>query len=133
VPPWRARRHLLWLSRRGVGRDAVAEACDVAAVSIKRIRQGRRRFILRETERRILAVDLGAVAGGGLRDAAPTWRKLAILLSEGFTRSELARRLGYAKPELRMGRARITAATAMRVDRFYARIMAGGEPERRER
>ena len=122
-----ARRHLLWLSGLGVGRTSVADACDLSYITVKRIRQGRTRRILPETERRILNVTPEAFAGGSQIPAGRTWLQIRTLLAEGFTKRELAKRMGYAKPELRMGRKLVTGTTAVRVDKFYRKIMAGAE------
>jgi hypothetical protein len=124
-----AQIHLQHLSDAGVGRKSVAEASDLNEANIRKIRQGRRRFIKSETERRILNVTVDAYAGASKIPAYATWKKINALLGEGFTRTELAIRLGYNKPELRMGRKRITGTTAVKVNRFYQTIMAGGEED----
>lgn len=124
--PAAARAHLFMLSKVGVGRKSVSEACDVSIPALKLISQGRRRYIRRETERRILGVTPEAFSGGSVIDSAATWKQAKRLLEEGFTRKELAHRLGLAKPELRWG-SRITGRTAVRVDRLYRTIMAGAE------
>lgn len=126
VDPTTARAHLLMLSKAGVGRKSVSDACDVSITVLQRIRQGRRRYIRWETEHRILSVTPEAFSGGSVIDSATTWKQAERLLEEGFTRSELAGRLGLAKPELRWG-SRITGRTAVRVDRLYRTIMAGVE------
>lgn len=105
----------------------MAAACDVSLTVLQRIRQGRRSYIRRETERRILSVTRSAYSAGSVIDATETWAKVNHLLAEGFTRAELARRLGLPKPELRWDADHVLGATAVKVDRFYRMIMAGGE------
>lgn len=115
----RARRHLARLSAAGVGRRTVADVAGVAQSIIAKIRAGRKMKIRRATERALLAVSIAAARGGTLVDAAPTWRHVAWLLSEGFTRGEIARRLGHKRAALQIGRARVTRATAAAVQRLW--------------
>ncbi len=123
VPAKRARRHLSALSAKGVGRRAVAEASGVSATILMLVKSGRRTQIRSDTERRILAVNTGCASDGALISAQSTWRLIDRLLDEGFSRKELARRLGY-RSGLQLNRARITVRNAGRVRRFYDRIMA---------
>jgi hypothetical protein len=58
-----------------------------------------------------------------LVDADPTWKKIAELQVEGFTKSELARRLGYRTPALQFKHSEVLASTASKVERFYRQIM----------
>jgi hypothetical protein len=127
VSATKARNHLHKLSSQGVGYKAVGDACDVAKTVLMEIRSGRKRRIRQRTERAILAVTGEAAADRALIDADPTWRKLNELLGEGFSKAELARRLGYKSPALQLKKFEITAKSAARVDRFYRTIMAGGD------
>ena len=122
-----ARRHILKLSKAGVGYKSVADAASVAHTVVAEIRAGRRLRIRQRTEHSILAVTKTAYAGGALIDADPTWKKIDTLLDEGFTKSELARRLGSKTPAIQFSHFEVTAKTAARVDRFYRAIMLGGE------
>lgn len=125
-----ARKHLQMLSDAGIGRDSVAAACDVSQRTVRKIRIGQRKQIRRSTELRILAVTAEAYGAGNHIDARPTWKQLDTLLEEGFTRAELARRLGLKKPELRFSKRLVEGLTAVRVDRFYRQIMAGADDMR---
>lgn len=136
VPAAAARAHLLKLSAAGVGRRAVMAACDVGDTTLQEIRSGAKTQIRHQTERRILSVDQDAAADHSVINGAKTRRQIAVLLREGFTKTELAARLGSrAKtPALQIGgRRRVIAKTAARVDRLYRQVMAGampGEPGR---
>jgi hypothetical protein len=55
--------------------------------------------------------------------ANETWRQINALIEEGFTKAELARRLGLETPALQLGRSRILARTAARVDRLFRMLM----------
>ncbi len=122
VTAGQARRHLEKLSRQGVGRRAVSAAADVPESTLFKIVHGTRRQIRRQTERRILAATIEAAADRSLIDAAPTWVLIRRLLSEGFTKRELARRLGKGI-SLQLGKTRITAANAYQVKRLYRQVM----------
>jgi hypothetical protein len=119
----RARRHILKLSRAGVGRRSLAEASDVGETCIVEIRSGKKKRIRKRTESRILAVTAAAFAGGALVPAKRTWLLINRLLENGFTRAEIARRLGYRRPALQFGKDLVTAQTAATVERFYRRVM----------
>lgn len=123
------RAHLLALSKKGVGYKSVAAACDVAKTILMEVRSGRRLKVRATTARKVLAVDATAHAAKALLDARPTWRLIEELLAEGFTKQELARRLGSGArcqpPKLQIRRDRITAETAARVRRIYDVVMEG--------
>lgn len=119
VPAERARRHILKLSRSGVGRDTVAAAAGVCITTVAAIRTGAKQRIRASTERAILAVGVWAARGSTRVPAGPTWQRIAWLLEEGFTRTRIARELGYATRALQLGREWITAENARRVERLY--------------
>lgn len=121
-----ARRHIRRLSRRGIGRRSVAAASSTTESIVGAIADGTKTGVRRSTESRILAVTADAVAGAGLVDARGAWRKLEELLEEGFTKTELARRLGYKSktPALQLKGEKILARNALRVDKFYRAVMA---------
>jgi hypothetical protein len=119
-----ARDHVLALGEQGIGYKSVAAAADVATSIVAKIRSGDREQIRRRTERRILAVDQAAVADGALVDARPGWKKIRDLLSRGFTRVQLAEWIGN-KGSLQLGRQRMTARSASRVERMVRLLEAG--------
>lgn len=123
VPAQKARRHLLRLSKLGIGRRAVAAATDISQTILSRIKNGERRQIRKRTQDRILAVTTDAASDSAVVPAATTWRQLEELIEEGFSKAELARRLGYSSPALQLRRDRVLARTAARVDRLYRTIM----------
>ena len=123
VPATAARHHLFRLSKQGVGRRAVSAACDVSLTIIGSIRSGTRTQIRKRTQDRILGVTRHAVSDAALVPANETWRQINALIEEGFTKAELARRLGLETPALQLGRSRILARTAARVDRLFRMLM----------
>lgn len=119
-----ARRHLLSLSRAGIGRHSVAAACDVPHSILSAIKRGARRQLRRQTLARILAVTPEARADASLVPAAKTWRWIRKLLDEGYTRQDLARALGSQarRPALQLRRDHVLARTEARVGRLYRRL-----------
>lgn len=118
----RARRHLERLSRAGVGRRTVADIARVAVSSLQEIKMGRARRIRAELERRILSVTKEASNEMTLVDAAMTRKRIAWLIEQGFTREELARRLGSEAetPALQIAkRETVRASTALAVERLW--------------
>jgi hypothetical protein len=130
-----ARRHLLRLSRRGIGRDTVAEASGVSITSICEIKSGRKKNIRLRTHKAIMAVDASARADKTLVGAAPVWALIDRLLKEGLSRKELARRLGSrAKvPALQLNHRVVTAKNAARVERLFSMMMLGVGISRRRK
>jgi len=121
-----ARAHLLELSANGIGRRAVAAACDVALSVLQDVRTGRKPRIRAETSRRILAVDAGAMADHGIVSARDTRKALAELRHAGLTKREIAERLGSraATPSLQLTRPRVTAINALKVRRLVTEVRA---------
>ena len=115
----KARTHLLRLSRAGVGRRAVGAACDVADSILQGIRAGTRTRCRARVERLILDVDAGARSDASLVSAGRTWRLIRLLLEEGFSKAELARRMGFVSPAIQFRKGRVLARTALRVQKLY--------------
>jgi hypothetical protein len=127
IPAVRARAHLKMLAKAGIGRRLVEAISGVGNSTLQEIKTGRKKNIRARTERRILAVTTEARAARTLVQAGPVWAQINRLLREGFTQTELARRLGSeAKtPALQLNGRVVTAQNAMRVERLHAIVMAG--------
>lgn len=130
VSPRKARGHLRKLSAAGVGRLAVAAASDVGTTTICKILNGRKRFIRADVERRILAVSTDALSDSALVPATKTWKLLDELIARGFTRSEIAKRLGLKSRPVQIARGMVLARTALAVEKLYR---TAGDPPLRER
>jgi hypothetical protein len=119
----KARQHILKLRKKGVGRKAVYAASDVALSILRAISSGEKKQIRARTERKILAVTPACREDGALVSAKPTWRLVALLLEEGFTKLRIARELGQKGRGLQLGKKQITVRNAARVERLYNRYM----------
>ena len=117
-----ARAHLLKLGRQGVGYKSVAAAASVAVSVVAKIRSGERVQVRASTARRILGVTADARADASTVPAGPTWRRIRQLLEEGYTKGRIARELGAQRPALQLGRRRVLASTAVRVERLHRRL-----------
>jgi hypothetical protein len=112
-----------------MGRDSVAAACDVAVTVIAAVVTGHQKRLRNQTARRILAVKYQALGDATLVPAGPTWVRINRLLKEGFTKKEIARRLGHKAPALQLRRDTVIARTAMQIERLYNIVMMGDEDE----
>jgi hypothetical protein len=117
----RVRRYLRKLSRAGIGYKQAAKNAGVAKTTLAEVLRGTRRQLRALTEKRVLEFGARAVADGGLTDAAATWRRIGWLLDEGFTKREIARRLGSkAKtPALQIHRGFVTGRTLRKVEALW--------------
>lgn len=104
----RARAHVLALRDAGIGLKRIAALAGVPNGSLSKLIYGDpkrgmapSKRILPQTELAILAVTAdGALASGARTDAAGTVRRLRGLVAAGWTRAELARRLGWQHANL---------------------------------
>ena len=122
----RARQHIAQLATQGVGRRAIVEATDIADSIVAKIKAGKRQQIRAETERRILAVTADMACDRAIIPAAPTWRLLDELIAAGFTKTDLAQRLGYTRA-LQIGRQTVTVKNAARVRRLHQALIDSDE------
>jgi hypothetical protein len=129
----RARAHLIALQRAGLGYKQVAAAASVGNSIVQGVRRGSVRQIRATTERRILAVDEGAMGDAALVDAAETWRLLGEVKQRGLTDVEVARGMGYrwlpgilSQPRGADVRRLCTRRTAAKVERLWRRVVREG-------
>ncbi len=88
------RKHLRMLSRRGVGLRTVAERAGLGRTALSKLKSGKVRRCRPSTADAILLVFPVDARAGAYVDAGPTWRLLDELIAHGYTRTDLARRLG---------------------------------------
>jgi hypothetical protein len=132
VPACRAQLHIRRLMGMGIGRKAISDASGVSENKIRKIRDGGSQYISMGIEKAILAVDKSCIADSALVPAARTWQLIGRLLDCGFSRAELARRLGLKACKLRLQKDFILAQTAVRVEKLYNQISReNGQPGER--
>jgi hypothetical protein len=102
----------------------VAEKTGVSQTIIAEIKSDTTRRIRKDTERKILSVSIKSAKDGAYIDAKPTWTLIRKLLKEGFTKKELAKRIGLGN-SIQLGKERVTAKSAAKVRRFYNLIAYG--------
>lgn len=122
------RQHVEALRAAGLGRRTIARRAGVSEGVIEQLlygKAGRQRSarVRPETAKAILAVraDPAALAGGALVDATGTQRRLQALVALGWSRMQLAARLGMAVQNFRpmMAARQVTAGKARDVARLY--------------
>lgn len=131
VPAGRSRNRLILLSQKGIGRKAVHECTGLDHRTLARIKNGKTRYVRKESRDLIFSVPFNAHSDMALIDSSKTQKLISRLLTQddmGFTRSEIARRLnpkvkarckpGYATLEIgRKGR--VLARSQMKVERLW--------------
>lgn len=122
VPAAKARAHLKRLSRQGIGRRSVQAATDIADSILLKIRNGERKQIRARTERKILAVNKAVAGDRSLVSAAATWRLIDDLLDEGYTKTFIARRMGYKSRALQVGKEQCTVRMAADIERVHREL-----------
>lgn len=127
VPARAARKHLLALSKAGVGRRSVQAATDISDTILAEIRSGKRKQIRARIERLILAVTADYKGEAALVPAAPTWKLIEALLRAGFTKGFIALQLGRKTPALQLNRDWITVKNEAAVARLHRRLMTADE------
>lgn len=122
VPASKARAHMKALSEQGIGRRSVSAASDVSDTVLSDIIAGRKTNIRAATERAILAVTSAAAGDHALVPAAATWKLLDQLIDDGYTKGELAQRLGNKTPALQLKRDFVTVRNAHLVQVLYYKL-----------
>jgi hypothetical protein len=118
----RARAHLVKLARAGVGRRVVGDVTDISDSILHEIRHRRRLRIRARTERKILAVTAKMRADHSFVPAAKAWRLIGELIDEGFTKSAIAKEMGYRGRGLQLRHDRITVRNEQRVVALHRRL-----------
>lgn len=121
-----AREHLRRLSKAGIGYKTVAEYSGIGKSTLYQLMTGTRTKVRRKNLDAILAVDRSCFTAGTLIRAGETWRRIRWMLDEGFSKAEIARRLGHASASLQFKKKRVTGKTHVKVERLE-RILRLGE------
>jgi hypothetical protein len=124
-----AREHLKKLSAAGVGRRAVHEATGVANTVLSDILSGRKLKVMARTSKEILGVDEGALADGARVPAWRTWRRINKILKCGYSKSDIAKELGYKTRALQIRKDYVLLRTEHKVKKIYDDIVASLSPK----
>lgn len=117
--------HLEKLSSAGVGKLTVSEITGIHHASLGKYKSGSRKFICEKNQRLILAVTEEALTDGKHISSRETRRLIKRLVRMGFTKAEIAKRLGYRAGRLSIARRScVTARTAMKVEKFFRQLEA---------
>lgn len=129
IPAAKARAHLKELSKKGMSMRDISDVSHIAKSILTGISTGKQRNVRGRTERAILVVTEDAIRGNRLVPAENTWKLIEGMLSSGFSKTELARRLGSkAKhPALQINKAIVTVRSAAAVEDLYRSAMVNGE------
>jgi len=122
VSAQKARTHLATLSAHGIGRRTVSNITGVSETCISAITSGQKIKIRAKTEKLILAVTTQCQADGALISAKPSWKLINELLKDGYTKSDIARAMGFERPVLQLGRTHCTVLNAAIVQRVFDRL-----------
>ncbi len=127
-----ARAHIDQLRAAGIGARQVAALAGIGRSRITNITAGRIARIRRATEAAILAVE-AKPAAGSLVDAGPTWELVERLVAHGTTRKQIGQAASGNPDALRLqlGRERITAGAAERIEALHWEIL--GDPANPDR
>lgn len=122
VTTTKARKHMLMLSEKGLGRRAIAAVTDLALSILLGIRTGAKKKIRARTERKILAVTPDLASQGALISAAPTWNLIRQLLAKGYTKTQLAKMLSFDARALQISQKQVLIRTADKIARLYKKL-----------
>lgn len=117
--------HCRRLSKRGIGYKTVADYAEVSRSHLFKMITGKQMFVRKRTAERILAVDENCLSGRTLVSARKTWQRIEWLKSEGFSKAEIARRIGNKAPALQIRKDKVQARTAMRIEKLYNLMRLG--------
>lgn len=120
-----AREHIRALSKKGIGYKTVAEYSGVGKSTLFQVMTGKKRQVRKATLEAVLAVDAKCFSAGTLVKAGETWRRINWMLEEGFTKSQLAERLGAKTRALQIKKGKVTGKTAVKVERLYRQLTLG--------
>lgn len=126
-----AREHLLWLESRGVGLRTVSEVSGVSRSALSLIRKGTRPVSRQATIDAILAVHVGQAAPGAVVDGTHTMKLLRELFALGYTKGEIAVRLGASTRALQVcKRGTIRRETADKVVALHEQLTRDRDAQR---
>jgi hypothetical protein len=120
-----SRDHLNMLSAAGVGVGAVMAKTGLSKATLQELRKGKK-WVLPETERKILMVKTSDMAGGVMVDARATWRLIREMkVRFHIPKSEISKEIGNNGRSLQLSKKFVRLSTAQAIKRFYNVAAAG--------
>ena len=116
--------HMAMLSKAGIGLRTVSAVTDIHPWKLSEIRAGRVKHIRAIHSRKILAITEDMLPDGAHVPSDPVRQMITRLKREGFTYTELAKRIGVSRTVLVKRKPFVSARTRLKVQLFYERIMA---------
>lgn len=118
------RKHLEWLRSWGIGLRTVSQRTGIGRSALQEIVNGETRKVLVDTERKVLNVLRDTRHPRLLVDASLTWKRIAWLQQQGWSKARIARELGYTSPALQFDGDRITYRLEQRVEQLVRKVLA---------
>lgn len=113
------RAYLLKLQGMGVGLRRVSHLTGLPVSGIRALRSGQRQHLRALSAKRILELK-PSLAKGQRVNAYRTRHLLACLLNEGYTRKDLAARLGLKSPTVQLHNEQVTVRNALKIRGLFA-------------
>lgn len=117
------REHLEWLRSWGIGLRTVSQHTGIGRSALQQIVSGETRKVLASTEYEVLNLLRDTRHGQVIVDAGPTWKRIAWLQSQGWSKARIARELGYRSPALQFRTDRITYRLEQRVENLVRKVL----------
>lgn len=117
-----AREHLLWLRSFGVGKRTVHKLTGIGITTLWEITRGDTLKVHPDTETKILDLWRDTRNDAMVVAAEPTWKRIAWLQQQGWSKARIARELGLGRT-LQIRTERITHRTEQRVEDLVRRVL----------
>lgn len=118
-----ARQHLLWLRSFGVGLRTVSQHTGLGRTALHQIATGETRRVHVDTERKILDLLRDTSNRQVLVDASLTWKRIAWLQQQGWSKARIARELGFRCGALQFRKDRVRRSTEQRVEQLVRKVL----------
>jgi hypothetical protein len=115
------RKHMLKLSKKGIGYKSVGDITDLSKTVLFAIYSGNKKQCRAMTAKKILGVTPDMAADGAYICAKKSWKKINDLLAQGYSKVSIAEGIGQTRA-LQLGKAKITARHAATIDALYEKL-----------
>lgn len=123
VPTFEVVEHIQKLRRQGLGDRQIADLVCIDRKQVRDMRRGVRKWVRKQTAKKILDVDISAASDGSYISAAPTWLLIREMRTVALmTDTEITERLGYKNRGIQFRR-KITVVNAEKVRKLHKEVM----------